>query len=99
MASNYRIKRIETRYFEAEQLIRTLLHELNEISDLPNKHLPCVANSNEINALANEINQLKQNVLEEKNLMAAVKTKVGIKQICGTPLGTLNIRRIWLMLL
>ena len=82
MASADVIKRLETRAVAAEQLInmlRTQIQEIKSFSTSPNS-----SGSNEekeIESLTIENANLKKKIEEQKNLLIAAESNVGIKQV------------------
>lgn len=81
MASADVMKRLETRAIAAEQMIQMLRSQINEIKSFSTEGNSCSNEDNEIQNLATENEQLKKQILAQKNLLVAAESKAGISQL------------------
>ena len=82
MASGDVIKRLETRAVAAEQLIKMLRAQIQEIKSFSTNQNSSGSNEEkEIESLTIENANLKKKIMEQKNLLIAAETKMGIKQV------------------
>ena len=82
MASADVIKRLETRAVAAEQLINMLRTQIQEIKSFSTSQNSSGSNEEkEIESLTIENAKLKKKIEEQKNLLIAAESNVGIKQV------------------
>ena len=82
MATTDVVKRLETRAIAAEQMIQMLRSQIHEIRSFStDERSTCSNEDKEIQALSIENAELKQKIVEQKNLLIAVETKAGILQV------------------
>ena len=82
MASGDVIKRLETRAVAAEQLIKMLRAQIQEIKSFSTNQNSSGSNEEkEIESLTIENANLKKKIMEQKNLLISAEAKMGIKQV------------------
>ena len=82
MASADVIKRLETRAVAAEQLINMLRTQIQEIKSFSTSQNSSGSNEEkEIESLTIENANLKKKIEEQKNLLIAAESNLGIKQV------------------
>ena len=92
MASADVMKRLETRAIAAEQMIQMLRSQINEIKSFSTEGNSCSNEDNEIQNLATENEQLKKQILAQKNLLVAAESKAGISQVTSQLKGIFMLR-------
>ena len=85
MASADVVKRLETRAVAAEQLIKMLRTQIQEINSFStNQNSSGSSEQKEIESLTIENANLKKKIQEQKDLLIAAESNMGIKQVQST---------------